>query len=475
MHWMLERGLLAVITVSSLAGVAEGQVLVGLEQVTWDDKINRLEERIQQLEAENNRQAEEIDELHALNDDNWLTEQRAEEIRSLISETLADVDTRSSLLDAGLTAGWNDHYFLASHDGRFRLQLDGQIQFRWMWNYHDQPDHHRHGFEFTRTKLTFRGHVFNPDLTFLIRTDVTRNEPGLVTGLYFLRDAWFRYRLNNEWTVRFGRFKLPFTREELVPSQYQQAVERSLVNESMNLGRTDGVEFTYADRTKKFIFMYSEGAIDSLGGFGIAGQSGGVTSMTAGVGDTEYAITTRGEYLLAGNWQQFADFTSPLGEEFGMMVGGALHWEESESQGGFSFGRDETRWYGATLDASLEWGGANVFASGAWHYVDAPNFHTQTWGWVVQAGAYFTPKLEFFARWEYGWWDTAAASFPDLNLLTIGANYYFDGHDLKLSMDFGYGFSVIDDAWDSDIAQWRPESAPNDPQIVFRTQFQLLF
>ncbi len=475
MHRMLERGWLAIITACSLAGTAIGEESPTEEQMEWQEHLSRLEERIQHLEAENSRQAEEIDELHALNDADWLTEKRADEIRALISDTLADSDTRSNLLDSGLTAGWDGHYFLASPDGRFRLQLDGQLQFRWMWNFHDEGDHHRRGFEFTRTKFTFRGHVFNPDLTFLIRTDMTRNEPGLVTGLYFIRDAWFRYRINNEWTVRFGRFKLPFTREELVPSQYQQAVERSLVNESMNLGRNDGIEFTYADRTKKIMLMYSEGALDSLGGFGIAGQQGGVTNMTASTGDVEYALTGRAEYLLAGSWQQFADFTSPLGEEFGMMVGGAVHWEESESTGGFSFGRDETRWYAATLDASIEWGGANFFASGAWHYVDAPTFHAQAWGWVVQAGAYFTPKLEFFARWEYGWWDTAVTRFQDLNMLSIGANYYFDGHDLKLTADIGFGASVISDAWDSDITQWRAEGGGSDPQIVFRTQFQLLF
>ena len=36
--------------------------------------------------------------------DNWLTEQRANEVRGLVRDVLADADTRASLLAQGMTA-----------------------------------------------------------------------------------------------------------------------------------------------------------------------------------------------------------------------------------------------------------------------------------------------------------------------------------------------------------------------------------
>ena len=39
--------------------------------------------------------------------------------------------TRASLQDSGMTAGWNDGFFLASPDGRFRMEVGGLVQFRY--------------------------------------------------------------------------------------------------------------------------------------------------------------------------------------------------------------------------------------------------------------------------------------------------------------------------------------------------------
>ena len=372
-------------------------------------------------------------------------------------------------------AGWNEHFFLASPDGRFRIELDGQLQVRWGYNYRGRVDRHRHGFEITRTKLTMRGHVFGPDLTFLVRTDKTRNEPGLVEGLFFLRDAWISYQLNNDWSVKFGLFKVPFSREELVSSAYQMAVERSLVNENLALGRSEGVQFTYATDFDKLMFMYNDGATDSVGGFNIAGGNPPNTSFL--VEDVEWAVTARWEHLYAGDWRQFADFTSPPNDEFAALLGIGLHAEYDEFNGLGSNRRNENRWIVATVDLSLEWGGANVFASVISHYIDAPNFNTTIVGCVVQAGVYVTPKVEVFSRFEYGFWDidSGTASFSVLSVITVGANYYLDGHDVKWTTDIGFGIDRVDTNFDSDIAGYRNDPIEAEPQVVFRTQFQLLF
>jgi regulator of replication initiation timing len=439
------------------------------------DEMRQMREQLESLADENRRMQSEINELRAANDEDWLTEKRAEEIRSLVNDVLADADVRANLLQNGMMAGWSDHFFLASADGRFKLQLEGQLQVRWIGNYVDHPaeDNYIAGFENTRSKLTLSGHVFSPDLQYLVRTDATRNEPGLVNGLFFLRDAWVRYNLNNEFSIRFGQFKVPFNREELVASQYQLAVERSIINENMNAGRTQGVELTFATDFQKIQVAFDDGSTDSLGGFNAAG--GNPVNTAWSVEDVEWAVQARYEHLIAGSWDQFKDFTSPPGDEFGMLFGFAGHAQKDESNGQPSFGRNETRWYGLTGDLSMEWGGASAFAQAIYHYFDTPNLNANVWGVVVQAGVYITPKVELYGRWEYGWWDVGGVEFPDANLFTVGGNWYIDGHDVKFTADFGIAESDIVNAWDADIAGWRDAPRGSRPQVVIRTQFQLLF
>ncbi len=432
--------------------------------------IADLLERIETLEEDKTTMRGEIDELHAQLGDTWLTEQRADEVRNLVADVLSDADVRASLLQDGLIAGWSDHFFLASPDGRFKLQMEGQLQFRFVWNYHDRPDRYIYGFENTRTKLVFRGHVFNRDLTYLVRGRFDRNAGG-----FGLDDAWVRYLLNNEWSVRAGQFKLPFAREELVSSTRQLAVERSLINESLNLGRSQGVELTYANHTSRLSLAVSDAGHDQVGGFAIVGTTPANTVWSA-AGLAEYAGTGRYEHLIAGRWAQFDDFTSPAGEEFGLLVGAGAHLQQDEFGTGFGSARDEELWFAWTVDASAEWGGASVFASLTHHIIDDPGFgDVNVYGLVIQGGAYLTPKFEAFARFEYGIFDFAALNFGDLSLLTLGGNYYFDGHDAKWSADIGFGLSQIESAWDSNVAGWRFDAAGSEPQVVIRMQLQLLF
>jgi hypothetical protein len=465
-------------TASALPTDDEGGDETGVTQEQLDELLRKM----QQLEEDNQRLHDEVDDLRATNDDTWLTEQRAEEIKGLVADVLADADTRSTFQN-GLMAGWSDGFFLASPDGRFKLKLDGQLQIRWIYNYNPEPagenDRHRQGFEVTRAKLTFSGHVFSPDMTYLIRMNPTRNEPGLVTGLYYIEDAWAQYRVTNNFAIRLGQFKLPFMREELVYSSYQQAVERSLVNENLGTGRTQGIEFIWSDETSRFSFAFSDGGSDNLGGFGnLAGTYPPYTNAL--VQDTEYSFTGRYEKLLAGEWRQFKDLTSPPGDQFGMLFGAAGHFQQLEWIRNIgSTRRDEHRWTSATGDISIEFGGANLFLSYVYMYVDHGSFgQIHAHGLLLQGGVYVTPKLELFSRWEYGWWD-ANFEFSDLNLITFGVNYYIDGHDLKWTTDIGFTLGPLDQNWyggqNNDIAGYRINLSSNEPEIVFRTQFQLLF
>jgi hypothetical protein len=451
-----------------------------------DSQIKQMQLELEALRRDNQAMKSQIDELKTRTEDNWLTETRANEIRGLVRDELADADTRVSLLQNGANAGWSEHFFLGSADGRFLLILEGQEQVRWVYNYHDLPVRevpfasgdqrdHRHGFENTRTRLVFRGHVFSPDLEYFIRGEFLRTG-----GNMNLLDAWIRYNLTDEWSGKFGQFKIPFNREELVSSAEQLAVERSLANELLNLGRSQGVELDYHDDDNAFAFAYTDGGSATfLQAVNVPPQQNTAWSAPG----TDYAFAARYERKIAGTWEQFVDFTSPLGEQFALMVGLAGQVQRGENTGVSSFGvHNEVSSVGATADVSVEWGGANAFGAFIWQYVDSPPTVANFFGIVVQGGVYVAPKWELFARAEYGWID-APFSINDLSVVTGGVNYYIDGHDVKWTTDIGVVLNPLQAPWVSDLAGYRNDIVTNflgqraeaDIQVVFRTQLQLLF
>lgn len=380
----------------------------------------------------------------------WLTERRAEEVRALMQDVLADADTRASLLQSGMTAGHDGRFFLASSDGNFRLNVKGQIQVRYVYNFQDEGlDRHRSGFENRRTKLEFSGHMVDPTWQYKIKGGFDRDGGSLI-----LEDAYVTKDFENGWEIQVGQYKPPFLREELVSSSKLLLVERSLVNEERNQDFAQGVQLGYAADQFRFAAMISDG-------FG----SRNVGALTE---DVEFALTGRAELLLAGNWKQFEDFTSWQGEEFGFLFGGAAHYQKAEYGTVSGPEEEEFMW---TLDASAEFGGANLFAAIVGRHLDVAD--ADRYGIVVQGGVFLTEDWEIFGRYE--WYDYDATSVEDLNTITVGVNRYWKKHNLKWTTDLGFGLDEVNPVFSSSGAGWRGDPADEDGQVVFRSQLQLLF
>jgi len=60
-----------------------------------------------------------------------------DEVRAIVSEMMQDAETRSSLLQGGVTGGHDGKFFLASSNGDFRLNVGGFTQFRYFANFRD--------------------------------------------------------------------------------------------------------------------------------------------------------------------------------------------------------------------------------------------------------------------------------------------------------------------------------------------------
>ncbi|HRP62015.1 MAG TPA: porin [Phycisphaerales bacterium] len=391
----------------------------------------------------------------------WLTEARAQEIRTLVHDVLADADTRASLLGTGMNAGWDEGFFIGSADGNFRLRVGGNIQFRYVFNHQNGSpvDNNRGGFENTRTQLIFTGHVVNPNWVYRVQGNFSRTN-----GTFNLEDAYIGYVFGNGWTFLAGQFRVPMLREFLVVEPHQQAVSRSLVHQEFTAGRTQGVALDY--RGERFHFT---------GGFTDGHPATGGFNAPALMRDTEFSLTARLQGLLAGNWNQFADFASWRGDEFGALLGGAVHYQKGE-YGTIHNELEVLQW---TVDLSLQFGGFNIFAYVVGRHLDAPGMSLDQFGAVVQGGLFITDDWEVFARYEWGDDDMTS---PNLSVITVGANRFFARHRIKWSTDVGFGLKRVASTWGDgfigsggDLVGWRTDAPSKKGQVVVRTQLQLLF
>ena len=118
-------GLLGV-TATLLTATTHGQDATAIEEMA---------RRLADIEKQNETLKTRVNELEAADADVWLTQERSDQIRGVVTDVLADAETRVSLQSSGMTAGWDDGFFLASPDGRFRLEVGGMVQTRYMYSH----------------------------------------------------------------------------------------------------------------------------------------------------------------------------------------------------------------------------------------------------------------------------------------------------------------------------------------------------
>ena len=437
-------GLLAGAAALTLTGVSYGSPA---GEGTNDDMAARLAAAEAKIAA-----------MEAAQSQDWLTEQRAAEIRGMVQDVLSDADSRASLLQGGMTAGYdtgNPGFMISDSAGNWLLRTNFLMQQRFIWNHNedDASDGDRWGFENTRSKFILSGHVVNPDWYYLVDINV-----GSGSGRQGTLNAYLGHNYGDGWRIQMGSMKAPLLREELVEAQYQLAVERSVTNYLFTAGYADGLMVNYRGDAFQVFGMLSDGA-----------NTGQTIWSTV---DTEYAFTARGEFKVAGNWEQFRDFTSNAGDdgETGVLVGGAIHYQKGES----GTAAPEPEIFLLTLDGSAEFAGLNLFGAFVYSDVDsgiAGATDASPWGLIFQGGFYLTDNWEIFGRYELT--DFDASGVDDLSAITLGVNYYFAGHNAKWTTDLGFGLDPVPTA--ANITGWQSDAADEDGQIVLRTQWQILF
>lgn len=414
----------------------------------------------------------------------------ADDIRAIAAAMIADAESRSSLLASAQTAGHNGKtFFLQSDDGAFRLNVRGQVQFRYYLNFRDDADADGNGaseddfdsgFQTRRTKIYFEGHALHPSLFYRVLAGFNRSD-----GNWRLEEAFAGWKGESGLTLLWGQFKLPFLREELVSSTVMLGADRSTVSDAFTLSRSQGVSAAWEGESFRIAGAFSDGAAAENSEFASPRRAtaAGLLNRTR-QGESDYALTGRAEWKPAGSWDQFKDFTSPAGSDFALMLGIAGHVEGGDgSSSAFTSG---TYVYSAwTADLSIEGDGWNFYAAGVGGYPDynstlpaGADVSNDDYGLVIQGG-FMIPEtqVEPFARYS--------ALFPDGDRLpggedkvygavTVGFNYYLYGHAAKFTFDVNWYIEETDPLARSrsGIGQLGDD---NDGEVTLRFQWQLLF
>lgn len=406
----------------------------------------------------------EVERLRA-NQTQPLDEARAREIRALVSDVLADADSRASLQSSGMTAGWDKGFFLSSPDGNFRLNLSGYTQFRYVFNRLGGSvpgsDRNAKGFENARTFLTFSGHVVDPSWIYKISGDF--NTDG---GAFTLQDAFVLKTFDSGLFAIAGQLKVALLRETLADETAQLAVDRSLVESEFGAGRTQGAGIGWSNDLIKAVFAYSDGH-PATGAFNSAWNTT----------TTEWSFTGRVDFKLAGEWSQWSSLTSFQGDAFSAFVGAAAHYQRGEYG---TAAPDELEVFEGTIDGSVGFGGANLYGAFIFRSIEgnATAIDQDALAAVVQGGFFLMPEVELFGRFE--WSDPDDGTTDDLAIMTAGVNWYFAKQTVKWTTDIGYSFNEVSATFGNGLignggapVGWRTD--PNDGEVAIRTQLQLSF
>ncbi|MCC6681823.1 MAG: hypothetical protein IT445_13060 [Phycisphaeraceae bacterium] len=413
----------------------------------------------------------EVAQLRADRDQTWLNERRAEEVKTLIREVLNDADQRAALLDNSVTAGYDGKFFIASADNAFRLNLSGVAQVRYVANSRENSgqDDVENGFVLRRIEVAFSGHIADPRITYLINLATCRE-----TEIVNLQDMILRYAFNDNWSIYGGRTKAPVLREEIISWHMQQMIERSLVNLVFSPEYAEGVGLTYQNDDVRVSVMFNDGAR--------SGSYSGIDNDYH-ADQSDYAISARGEYKLAGEWNQINDFEAWSGAPTSSVLGAAIHHEVGETgDSGASGANDKLLVW--TVDASLERDGLGLYGAVIGRHVDneaATGLTRDDLAVILQGGYMLIPdKLEPYVRYEWIDADDAVGSEDQLHIVTVGFNYFFNKDRVKLSFDVAYALDPV--VASNTLGSGGPcgagfltDAAGEDGQLVARAQFQCKF
>jgi Phosphate-selective porin O and P len=321
----------------------------------------------------------------------------------------------------------------------------------------------RHGegvdeFVVKRTRLVFEGFAFNPDINYFIqfRNDTNGSDtgPNTARSTTQLYDAYITFKQLPLANLRIGQYRTHFGRQEFYSSALLQFVDRGFVAEAFVpnvIDRRDQGVTVFSDQDK-YPLSYAFGVFNGVGidmtrlGLNTPGNAnelmyvGRVTADLMGKpgypeGDLKYSPTPQlaigASYGYNGGLQ--TNTTGPGSNNQVSIAMASLGNGRLLNQGIVDIGT-------AGTDFVFKYRGFSLQGEGFFRNVDTHDHSKRignATGYYIQGGYFIVPRMiEVVGRYSYMDPDTRAAQ----DIITSGLgglNWYLNGHEHKVQLDYG--------------------------------------
>lgn len=381
-----------------------------------------------------------------------LSADRADAIVAIITDVLADSETRTSLRNMGGDEFSTDWNVIQSADGNFTMKVNYYIQADWIYN-HTESQNTEYGFEIQRNRLTFSGNVINPSLQYYMRLDFG------VDGELSTEAAFLTFDFCENWNIQAGKIYSVFCLEENIPNDQELGVNVSFVAGQFDQETEAGLVLGWQGESARAWFTYCNGF----------GQTG-INPLT----NTRQGIMFRFGYKPFGNWDDLYEFNPyPKSTEPGVLLGlaGAYDWgtyNDMDPPPSVVTG-PATR---ASADITWQMPGFSIMNAGYFQdWGEGGDQGGTRWAAVSQVTGFLTPEWQLYGRYEWGRiMDSVQA---DVSIATVGMSFYpFQTAVVKYSLEFLYSFGAT--------LNWATDGDPGirqttEPQAIIRSQVQLSF
>ena len=345
-----------------------------------------------------------IAELSADQNQNWLNDERADAVRSLVQDVLADADTRASLQGGGSNAGYDGGFTIASGDGNWSLTMNGMVNTRWTSNDDETAGGAGDtdgGFSTPTSWMNWSGTIAG-DWSWDVRHDW---DDG---GLDWANASW---NVGDGWDLTIGQFRLHTSRTAQIDDWAQMQLDGRDIDGDDD-ANPNGLSLAYSGDDMRFWGEWTNGGVDGS------------------ANDGEYNTNIRFEYMSEGNWGQFDQFTSAEGG-----AAGTLHGFTYNSVGSAGPTDGDTTW---GIDVQMQFGGSSL-------YVAYSDFSDDVGGLV------FNQTDVMWAMYLDSDWEVYIAYSDNDNddgeTTSIGVNNYWAGQNAKWTTQ--YTTDETDDSGDN--------------------------
>jgi hypothetical protein len=309
--------------------------------------------------------------------------------------------------------------------------------------------------ELRTARIWWTGNVIDPNVRYGVQLALGPNdfEPGNPSPLF---DAFIESTHIRELNIKAGQFFVPFDRARTVRESALMATDRAEVIRELTLDRDVGIVVSSSD-----LFGLGGHLGYSVGFFGGDGRNRVQTAYPG------FLYTARISVRPMGAFDDDQESDQTRGEHPRLGLGVAFAYNTNTDRPRSTTGtrnllvyqRARPDYVHFAADAVFKWAGFSFLGEIVWREADRNSWdyqsdaganiteHTRSgWGYVFQLGMLVYEGLELWSRWDHLIANEGTA--PDLirqadelgHTLAAGANYYINGHALKLQADWAHSF-----------------------------------